>query len=194
MGRPFRTFTVLPQLPKRLEALHKLAYNLWIAWHHEATALFRRIDADLWAETGHSPVKLLGRVPQARLEQLADDDGFLAHLDRVEEAFDGYMGDMQFGSVVRWEKEALDLKVDLPRAEPAGTRALIAQWPLLQPAEARVHLKGKPPELDVDLKAKIGAGCAVAELPQVKVVLDDAVGDMMASVEAAGAITAGAGL
>lgn len=71
-------------------------------------------------------------------------------------SFDGYMGDVQFGSVVRWEKEALDLKVDLPRAEPAGTRALIAQWPLLQPAEARVHLKGKPPELNVDLQAKIG--------------------------------------
>ncbi|MGL4554213.1 MAG: alpha-glucan family phosphorylase, partial [Gemmataceae bacterium] len=91
MKRSFRTFTVLPQLPKRLEALHKLAYNLWIAWHHEATALFQRIDADLWSEVGHSPVKLLGAVPQPRLEQLADDDGFLAHLERVEAAFDGYM-------------------------------------------------------------------------------------------------------
>ncbi|NBO92620.1 MAG: glycosyltransferase family 1 protein [Planctomycetia bacterium] len=93
MKRSFRTFTVLPKLPQRLEALHKLAYNLWMAWHHEATALFRRIDTDLWTQTDHSPVKLLGRVPQTRLDQLADDDGFLAHLERVEEAFDAYIND-----------------------------------------------------------------------------------------------------
>ncbi len=33
--------------------------------------------------------------------------------------FDGYMGEVQFGSVVRWEKEALDLRVDVPRASRA---------------------------------------------------------------------------
>lgn len=71
-------------------------------------------------------------------------------------SFDGYMGDVQFGSVARWEKQALDLKVDLPRAEPAAARALLAQWPLLVPAEARVHVKGKPPDLNVDVQAKIG--------------------------------------
>lgn len=71
-------------------------------------------------------------------------------------SFDGYMAEVQFGSVVRWEKEALDLKVDLPRAEPAAARALLAQWPLLVPAEARLHLKGKPPELAVDVQAKVG--------------------------------------
>ncbi|MDF3069410.1 MAG: hypothetical protein K0R38_5011, partial [Polyangiaceae bacterium] len=71
-------------------------------------------------------------------------------------SFDGYMGEVQFGSVVRWEKEALDLKVDLPRAEPAATRALLAQWPLQEPAQARVHLKGIPPELDVELASTIG--------------------------------------
>src|SRR5262245_16415534 len=90
-ARSIRTFTVLPQLPPRLGALHKLAYNLWMSWNHEATALFRRIDTDLWEAVDHSPVKLLGSVDQARLEQLADDDGFLAHMDRVEEAFDSYL-------------------------------------------------------------------------------------------------------
>jgi hypothetical protein len=74
----------------------------------------------------------------------------------VWSSFDGYMGEVQFGSVGRWEKQALDLKVDFPRAEPAQARALVAQWPLLAPAEARVHLKGKPPDLDVELWSKIG--------------------------------------
>ncbi|HYP90248.1 MAG TPA: hypothetical protein VEQ59_18885, partial [Polyangiaceae bacterium] len=71
-------------------------------------------------------------------------------------SFDGYMGEVQFGSVGRWEKEELDLKLDLPRAEPAATRALLAQWPLQVPAEARLHAKGKPPDLDVDAQARLG--------------------------------------
>src|SRR5215831_6741158 len=91
MGRPFRTFTVLPHLPERLQPLHKLAYNLWWCWHHEAISLFRRVDADLFEQVEHSPVKLLGAVDQNRLEQLLQDDGFLAHMDRASEAFDTYM-------------------------------------------------------------------------------------------------------
>jgi starch phosphorylase len=89
--RSIRTFTVLPRLPARLQALHKLAYNLWWGWNHEAIALFRRVDVDMWETVEHSPVKMLGRVDQGRLEQLLDDDGFLSHLDRVEQVFDAYM-------------------------------------------------------------------------------------------------------
>lgn len=74
----------------------------------------------------------------------------------VWSTFDGYMGEVQFGSVVRWEKEALDLRVDVPRAEPRAARALLADWPLLVNSEARIRLSGKPPDLQVDLSAKIG--------------------------------------
>jgi len=91
MGRPIRTFTVLPHLPERLQALQKLAYNMWWCWNYEATALYRRIDGDAFEALDHSPVKLLGVVSQSRLEELLHDDGFLAHMDRVEEAFDNYM-------------------------------------------------------------------------------------------------------
>ena len=66
-ARPIRTFTVLPQLPPRLQALHKLAYNMWWCWNHEAAALFRRIDPDAFEGLDHSPVKMLGFVDQARL-------------------------------------------------------------------------------------------------------------------------------
>ncbi len=91
MGRPIRTFTVLPHLPERLQALQKLAYNMWWCWNPEATAVYRRIDGEAFEALDHSPVKLLGVVSQARLNELIDDDGFLAHMDRVEEAFDHYM-------------------------------------------------------------------------------------------------------
>src|ERR1700756_4139925 len=91
-GRSIRTFTVLPHLPERLQALQKLAYNMWWCWNPEAAALFRRIDGDAFESLDHSPVKLLGVVSQDRLQELLHDDGFLAHMDRVEEAFDNYMG------------------------------------------------------------------------------------------------------
>jgi hypothetical protein len=71
-------------------------------------------------------------------------------------SFEGYMGDVQFGTVVRWEKEVLELKLDVPRAAPPAMRALIAQWPLVVDTEARLRLKGKPPELAVDVTAVAG--------------------------------------
>lgn len=90
-SRPIRTFTVLPHLPERLQALQKLAYNMWWCWNHEAVALFRRLDVEVWEAIEHSPVKLLGALESSRVEQLLHDDGFLAHMDRVEKAFDNYM-------------------------------------------------------------------------------------------------------
>src|SRR6202011_3910290 len=39
----------------------------------------------------NSPVKLLGAIDQERLDQLQRDDGFLAHMDRVEESLNHYM-------------------------------------------------------------------------------------------------------
>jgi starch phosphorylase len=90
VGRPVRTFTVLPHLPERLQALHKLAYNLWWCWNHEAVSLFRRVD-DRFEELENSPVKLLSVIDQERVEQLLHDEGFLAHMDRVEEALQSYL-------------------------------------------------------------------------------------------------------
>src|SRR5580692_2571385 len=90
-ARLLRTFTVLPHLPDRLQALQKLAYNLWWCWNPEAVSLFRRIDDDLFDSLGNSPVKLLGAIAQARFHELEQDDGFLAHMDRVEEGLNDYL-------------------------------------------------------------------------------------------------------
>src|ERR1700730_16297754 len=90
-GRSIRTFTVLPHLPEHLQALQKLAYNMWWCWNHEAVSLFRRIDDDLFEVVENSPVKMLGAIDQSRLEQLLQDDGFLAHMDRVADALNSYM-------------------------------------------------------------------------------------------------------
>ncbi len=88
--KPLRTLTVIPSLPEPLEPLRRLAFDLHWAWSHDAIELFRRLDYDLWVESGHNPVLLLGTVSQERLEELATDPAFLAHLERVEREFDEY--------------------------------------------------------------------------------------------------------
>ncbi len=90
--RPVRTFHVRPALPDRLKALEDVAYNLRWSWDHETIDLFRRIDRDLWEQMYHNPVLMLGGVSQERLQELSQDDAFLAHLDRVAEELGRYTG------------------------------------------------------------------------------------------------------
>src|SRR5918994_6842331 len=90
-GRSIRPFTVVPNLPARLQPLQTLAYNLWWCWNADAVALFRRIDPDLFETLDHSPIRLLSSTDQARFNELAEDDGFLAHMDRVAAALDHYV-------------------------------------------------------------------------------------------------------
>jgi starch phosphorylase len=89
--KPIRTFTVSPALPEKLEPLRKLAYNLYWDWNSEIKSLFIRLDPELWTSTRHNAVLMLGRVSQNRLNELAEDDGFLAHLERAENELDNYL-------------------------------------------------------------------------------------------------------
>lgn len=84
-------FTVVPRLPERLQALSDIAHNLWWCWNHDAIDLFHRLDRDLWTEVNQSPCAMLGRMSQLRLEDLAEDDSFLAHMDRVAASLKTYM-------------------------------------------------------------------------------------------------------
>ena len=86
-----KKFTVIAKLPPALEPLRSLAYNLWWSWDPEAIDLFFRIDRDRWINVKQNPVRLLGEVPQERLEELARDDGYLAHLERVHSRFQAYL-------------------------------------------------------------------------------------------------------
>ncbi len=89
--KPIRTVSVIPLLPEPLQPLWKLAYNLLWSWRHDIIELFVRLDSDLWEKTNHNPVRMLGMVEQERLEKLAADAGFVAHLERAISYLDGYM-------------------------------------------------------------------------------------------------------
>lgn len=89
--RPLYTFTVKPSLPSELERLRDLGSNLMWSWDHEVIALFRHLDEDLWEDTEHNPMMMLGRVTQERLEELAADDSFVSQLNRAGQRLDEYM-------------------------------------------------------------------------------------------------------
>jgi len=95
--KPIQTFAVIPKLPAPIEGLRRLAHNLRWSWSHQTIDLFRRLDNDLWESCGHNPVAMLGRIDQSHLEHAANDDAFLAHLERVTLALDTYLsGDAWF--------------------------------------------------------------------------------------------------
>ncbi len=83
-------FQIFPRLPERLTSLVDLASNLQWSWDHDVIALFRRMDLDLWEQTRHNPVLMLGTIKQERIEELARDDSFLSHMDRAVVGMQAY--------------------------------------------------------------------------------------------------------
>jgi starch phosphorylase len=91
--RPIRTFNVTPSLPLRLEALRKLAYNLQWDWDVDTIDLFRRLDAELWESSRYNPVLMLGTISQQRLQEMAEDEGFVAQTERALQRMEDYLRD-----------------------------------------------------------------------------------------------------
>ncbi|MEJ2558374.1 MAG: alpha-glucan family phosphorylase [Anaerolineae bacterium] len=71
--------------------LFELAYNLWWTWHPQGAELFRAIDASLWEEVYHNPVRFLREVRQATLDEVARGPEFLRQYHSVMADFDTYM-------------------------------------------------------------------------------------------------------
>ena len=89
--KALRRFTVRAHLPDRLAALGQLSTNLRWSWDTPTQDLFESIDPDQWALTGRDPVALLGEVSPARLDVLAEDQGFLERLDHLSADLNDYL-------------------------------------------------------------------------------------------------------
>jgi starch phosphorylase len=113
--RNIRKFTVVPALPPRLEPLRRIAFNLWWSWDADAIALFRRLDRELWSRCGQNPVHMLGLIAQEHLERRQEDDGFVAHMERVAQALDDYMAETTWYD--RWHGHEKSMKVAYFSAE-----------------------------------------------------------------------------
>jgi len=73
-------------------------------------------------------------------------------------SFDGYFGELQFGTVVRVDSPRLDVTVDVPRAEPKAVRALWADYPLLSDVGGHVEAVGTLEKLHTQARLLIGQG------------------------------------
>lgn len=80
-------------LPKRIQRLGELAYNLWWIWSPEAQRLFGSIDRTLWDNLNHNPVSFLNKVERAALNAASADRIFLESYDKVMRNFDAYMNE-----------------------------------------------------------------------------------------------------
>ena len=52
-------------LPRRINRLGELAYNLWWTWNPNAQRLFNRIDNALWERLNHNPLLFLQQIGHA---------------------------------------------------------------------------------------------------------------------------------
>jgi len=89
--KPIQTFTVTPLLPAKIQYMQEIARNLLWSWDRETIELLRRLDRDLWNETEHNPMLMMGKISQSQLDALAVDEAFIAHMERVSKSLNDYM-------------------------------------------------------------------------------------------------------
>ena len=87
----FNKITVNPQLPKRINKLQEISYNLWWSWNTDFLRLFKVMDIDLWEKIDKNPVKFLKQVTQEKIEQAMQNTEFSNAYDKVVEDFEDYM-------------------------------------------------------------------------------------------------------
>jgi glycogen phosphorylase len=89
--KAIRRFTVRTVLPAPLAVLDHLASNVRWSWHEPTRQLFTEIDSELWRETRHDPIALLGEVAPARLDELAADSAFVARAQALAADLTAYL-------------------------------------------------------------------------------------------------------
>jgi starch phosphorylase len=78
-------------LPRRINRLGEMAYNLWWTWNPNAQRLFNRVDNALWERLNHNPLRFLRSVGRFEINAAAQDPVYLELYDRVFSNFDSYL-------------------------------------------------------------------------------------------------------
>jgi len=89
--QPAKTLTKTLKLPFPLQALERLSWNYWWSWSRDGASLFQDLDSEAWDECEHNPRKLLERVSEYRLAQMATDPSYLELLNSLLSSFDKYI-------------------------------------------------------------------------------------------------------
>jgi starch phosphorylase len=78
------------QLPRGLEGLGELAYNLWWSWTPRAGSLFSRVDGLAWSRY-RNPVTVLSAAQRSRWAELQADEDFMVDASRLLDEFNRYL-------------------------------------------------------------------------------------------------------
>ena len=78
-------------LPRRINRLGELAYNLWWTWNPDSQRLYSRIDKELWERVYHNPILFLNQVERPKLNAVTNNRYYLEFYDRIFRSFDSYM-------------------------------------------------------------------------------------------------------
>ncbi|MBE0686923.1 MAG: alpha-glucan family phosphorylase [Anaerolineaceae bacterium] len=78
-------------LPRRIQRLSELSFNMWWVWNQDAQQLFRLIDKPLWDKLSHNPIAFLQQVDRALLNRTINDLYFLDRYDAVMKKYDQYL-------------------------------------------------------------------------------------------------------
>lgn len=86
---------VQKNIPKKLEALEKLAKNYWWSWNQEAIDLFESIDPELWKESYYNAFLFLEKLSYRKYLELENNEDFLNHMNNVYQWFENYMAEKE---------------------------------------------------------------------------------------------------
>lgn len=81
------------ELPKKIERLKDMAYNLWWVWNPDGQRLFSYIDRPLWEKLNHNPIAFLRQVDAVKLEHASRDATFMDEFQTTMKRFDDYLHD-----------------------------------------------------------------------------------------------------
>ncbi len=91
------------QLPRSLEGLGELAYNLWWCWTPRAGSLFSRVDGLAWSRY-RNPIAVLNAASATRWAELESDEDFMVDASRLIDEFTRYMEN----GADSWYRQAAD--------------------------------------------------------------------------------------
>ncbi len=91
-SRPrLRPFSVKASIPKEIERLRELSFNLWWSWDIDAYELFARLDPVMFEKVGYNPITLLDVTDIQKMQDAVGNDSYMALYETVMKKFDKYV-------------------------------------------------------------------------------------------------------
>jgi len=87
----WRQAEIKADIPEKFAGLREIADNLWWTWNYNASAMFKRLDIDLWREKRYNPRLLLEEVSISRMKELENDKDFCELYNKVYSDFKEYI-------------------------------------------------------------------------------------------------------